>query len=208
MRFLGLCNDELKTNNQSLAKFFPLTCALHRVPRTVYPAKRTGWAICNEDCEREFCPELEGVIFPMVWFVWHSLPGIFFFSFSFTRKGRNEEFQLLTKSRGRWGSPGLLLLADKRCDVVPLPICRAFLETWTLFFSESPCQLIYILKERKWKSKGRKGILRSRFLKRTGPPWEHNGMRWDRAEDDCRRVKTDCLSSAEFVEFAHTVSFS
>jgi hypothetical protein len=34
-------------------------------------------------------------------------------------------------------------LADAWCDVVSLPICRAFLETWTLFFSESSL-LVYI----------------------------------------------------------------
>lgn len=49
---------------------------------------------------------------------------------------------------------------------------------WVLLVS------LYILKKGGWKSKRRKGILKSSFLKKTGDPWESRGIKRDRAEDD------------------------
>lgn len=168
VRFLRLYNYELKINNQSLAKICSLTCVPHLVPRAAQPAKHTGWRIGSENWKGEFCPEFEGVIFPMVWFAWHSLPGFFFF-FLFLCKER-EKWALLTKSRGRWGWLALLLLADERCDVVLLPICRAFLETWALFSGESSLSVYIYFRKRKWKCKRWDGIFKSRLLKRTRGP--------------------------------------
>lgn len=87
VRFLRLYNYELKINNQSLAKICSLSCVLHLVPRAAQSAKHTGWRIGSENWKGEFCPEFEGVIFPMVWFAWHSLPGFFFFPFPLQGKG-------------------------------------------------------------------------------------------------------------------------
>lgn len=121
----------------------------------------------------------------MIWFAWHSLPGISPRPFSFARKGRNEERWLLTKLRGRWGWLALLLLADAWCDVVLFPICRAFLEIWALFSSESSLSAYIYSKKRECKSQRRKGILRSRFLKKTEDPIE---KQWNQKGQSRRRL--------------------
>ena len=109
----------------------------------------------------------------VLFFPWFDLPGIlclaFFFFFLFLCKER-EKWALLTKSRGRWGWLALLLLADERCDVVLLPICRAFLETWALFSGESSLSVYIYFRKRKWKCKRWDRIFKSRLLKRTRGP--------------------------------------
>lgn len=90
MRFLGLYNYELKINNQPLTRSFPSSLCFASCSKSHVPAKRTGRGICGKDGKRAFCPELEGVPFPMVWVAWHSLPGVFSL--------------FLCKERVKWGA--------------------------------------------------------------------------------------------------------
>ena len=120
--------------------------------------------------------ELERRILPWVWrcYFSHGLICLAFFAWLFffllfLCKER-EKWALLTKSRGRWGWLALLLLADEWCDVVLLPICRAFLETWALFSGESSLSVYIYFRKRKWKCKRWNGIFKSRLLKRTRGP--------------------------------------
>lgn len=152
MRFLRLYNYELKINSQSLAKVFSLTCVPHLVPRAARPAKHTGWGSCNENWKGEICPESEGVIFPMVWFAWHSLPGIFS---PFPLQGKGEMSIRCWRS---WeGAEAAEFIAVGRwlvwCGLTSYLQCLSrnlgSVLWWVLLVG------LYIVKKREWKSKRR-----------------------------------------------------
>lgn len=138
---------------------------------------------------------LERRILPWVWrcYFSHGLICLAFFAWHF--------FLFLCKEREKWG----VLVADEVKRALRLAGFITFGRYTVWCGSTSYLQSLsrnlgsvlqwvllvglHIFKKGEWRSKRRKAILKSSFLKRTGNPTGKQWIRRDSAEDDSQRVK-------------------